>query len=69
MSESYRIVIDGRLEERFAAGAFSEMSQVEDGRFTVLRGRPVDQSQLVGIINYLHNLGIEINSFEAIDDR
>ena len=66
---SYRIVVKDRLSESFAAAVDPAMRQTEDGGHTALTGRLVDQSQLIGMINHLHGLGIEIIRFEGIDDK
>ena len=66
---SFRIVIKGRLSEGFAAAVDPAMRHSEDGSDTALTGRLVDQSQLIGIINHLHGLGMQIIKFEVIDDE
>jgi hypothetical protein len=66
---SYRIVVKDRLSGSFAAAVDPAMRQTDaDGR-TALAGPLVDQSQLVGVIHHLHDLGIEIIGFEVIDDE
>ena len=65
----FRIVIKGRLSEDFAAVLDPAMRHSEDGGHTALTGRLVDQSQLVGMINHLHGLGMQIIKFEVIDDE
>jgi hypothetical protein len=45
------------------------MRHSEDGVHTALLGPVVDQSQLIGIINHLHGLGMQIVRFEVIDDE
>lgn len=59
---TYRIVVAGRLGQRFADG-FDGMSQTHDGSNTVLEGRSADQAQLHGVLDQLRNLGIEIIGF------
>ena len=45
------------------------MRQTEDGDQTSLLGPLFDQSQLMGIINHLSALCIEIIRFEVIDNE
>lgn len=66
---SYRIVVKDRLSESFTAAVNPAMRQTEDGGRTALAGPLVDQSQLIGMINHLHDLGIEIIRFEVIEDE
>jgi hypothetical protein len=66
---SYRIVVRDLLSESFAAAVDPALRQTEDGGRTALAGPLVDQSQLIGMINHLHDLGIEIIGFEVIDDE
>lgn len=61
-SQSYRIVVDGRLNVRFAA-AFDDMVQRQDGADTVLSGDFVDQAHLHGLLDQIRGLGIKITSF------
>jgi hypothetical protein len=66
---SYRIVVRDRLSESFAAAVDPTLRQTEDGGQTALVGPFVDQSHLIGMINHLHDLGIEIIGLEVIDDE
>ena len=66
---SFRIVIKCRLSESFAAAVDPAMRHTEDGGHTTLMGWLIDQSQLIGMINHLHGLGMQIVSCEAIDDE
>ncbi len=58
----YHIVIRGLLSDGFADG-FEGMVQAVQGGNTVLEGPLIDQSQLHGLLDRLHRLGIEIKSF------
>ena len=66
---SYRIVVKGHLSGSFAVAVDPAMTHIEDGDNTALTGRFVDQSQLIGMINHLHGLGMQIVSCEVIDDE
>jgi hypothetical protein len=62
----YRIVVRGRLSERFAA-AFEGL-RVEPGpALTELSGPFADQSELHGVLDRLRDLGIELVSVNADD--
>ncbi len=61
-SGRYRIVIQGRLDSRFAT-AFDDMTQACQGRDTVLEGPFADRSQLDGVFDRLRRLGLEIRCF------
>ena len=64
--QSYRIVVDGRLNVRFAT-AFDDMVQHQDGADTVLSGDFVDHAHLHGLIDQISGLGIKITSFALTD--
>ena len=66
---SFRIVIKGRLSESFTAAVDPTMRHTADGGRTTLTGRLVDQAQLIGMINHLHGLGMQLISCEVIDDE
>ncbi len=66
--QSYRIVVDGRLNVRFAA-AFDDMAQHQDGAVTVLSGDFVDQAHLHGLLDQIRGLGIQITSFAVTGNQ
>lgn len=68
MTSSYRITVKGRLGADFATGLSYDSTQEDDHGNTILTGPLIDQSQLHGIINHLHDLGIDILRFETTND-
>jgi hypothetical protein len=66
--QSYRIVVDGSLGDRFADG-FASMAQGQDGRNTVLHGDFVDEAHLHGLLDQIRGLGITITNFAATDNQ
>jgi hypothetical protein len=64
----YRIVVKGRLSERFVAG-FEGLALDADShsRDAALVGDFSDKSQLYGVLERLRNLGIELVSVNALD--
>ena len=62
---SYRIVIRGRLSERFAS-AFAGMRLETNGATSSLVGEVVDQSQLFGLLEHIRSLGLELISVEPL---
>ncbi len=68
MPKIYQIRIQGKISERWHAW-FDPLTVTDlpDGD-TLLEGLVVDQSQLVGIINQLHNLNLKLLSVNARDD-
>jgi hypothetical protein len=63
---SYRIVVRGRLSERFAA-AFEGLEVEPGAALTELSGPFEDQAQLHGVLDRLSDLGIELVSVNADD--
>jgi hypothetical protein len=64
----YQIVIVGELSRRFAA-AFEGMTVCcADGR-TAITGTVVDQSQLHGLLDRVGELGLELVSVNALEDK
>ena len=60
----FRIVVAGRLNERFVDGVPGvELGQSPDG--STLEGPFIDQSQLRGVLDRLWQLGIEVLRFET----
>ena len=59
----YRIVLRGRLSERFES-AFEGMSLESGPNQTVLVGEVRDQAQLYGLLDRLRDFGIELIAVE-----
>ena len=59
----YRIVLRGRLSERFAS-AFEGMALEHGANQTVLIGDVRDQAQLYGLLDRLRDFGIELVSVQ-----
>ncbi len=64
----FRIWVDGRLSEHFAAG-WNGIEQRDEEGGTVLSGDYVDESHLRGVLDRLSDLGIGIRRFEVDDAR
>ena len=62
----YRIVLRGRLSERFES-AFDGMSLEHGPNRTVLVGDVRDQAQLYGLLDRLQEFGIELLAVEPAD--
>ena len=62
----YRIVLRGRLSERFES-AFDGMALEHGPNRTVLVGDIRDQAQLYGLLGRLQEFGIELLAVERID--
>ena len=62
----YRIVLRGRLSERFES-AFDGMTLEHGPNRTVLTGDIRDQAQLYGLIDQLQEFGIELLAVEPAD--
>jgi hypothetical protein len=60
----YRIVLRGRLSERFAS-AFEGMTLEHGPNQTVLVGDVRDQAQLYGLLGRLQDFGIELLAVES----
>lgn len=64
----YSIRIQGRLHDRwknwFAGMTFTNL-ECED---TIIEGLIEDQSQLIGVINQIHNLNLKLVSINCKDD-
>ena len=58
-SASYRIVVRGRLTDRFAASFDGMSAEAGDGE-TALVGRVRDQAHLYGILERLRDFGLEL---------
>jgi hypothetical protein len=63
--ESYRIVVNGRLSDRFAA-AFSGMAIEAGEGQTAIVGVVSDQSHLFGILERVRSLGLELVRVETL---
>ena len=64
---TYRLVVRGELGERFAS-AFEGMNLEPLGGTTVLTGRVTDQAHLMGLIDQVQDLGLELVSVEPVED-
>lgn len=63
---SYRIVVRGRLTERFGT-AFEGMALEPKQGETVLSGAVADQAQLYGILDRLRDFGLELVRLEQVE--
>jgi hypothetical protein len=63
----YRIVLRGRLSERFES-AFDGMTLEHGPNRTVLIGDVRDQAQLYGLLGQLQEFGIELLAVEPADN-
>jgi hypothetical protein len=61
----YRIVVRGRLSERFASGFAGMTVEPSDGT-TALVGDVVDQSHLFGLLERVRSLGLELLRVEVV---
>ena len=64
----YRIVLRGRLSERFES-AFEGMALEPGPNQTVLVGDVRDQAHLYGLLDRLRDFGIELVAVEQADTR
>lgn len=62
-----RIVVRGRLSERFAT-AFEGMSLVSRGSCTELVGEIADQAQLHGLLTRIRDLGLELEQVSLLSE-
>lgn len=62
---NYRIVVRGRLSERFGS-AFAGMKLEPEEGATALVGAISDQSQLFGLLERVRSLGLELIRVEPI---
>ncbi len=66
--KAYRIVVRAEIGERFAA-AFEGMDvRITEGR-TIISGEVADQSQLHGILDRIHALGLELVSLQPVPEE
>jgi outer membrane PBP1 activator LpoA protein len=63
----YRIVMRRELGERYAAAFDGMQMEVKDGE-TILVGEIVDQSHLLGVLNRINGLGLQLLSVQALQD-
>ena len=64
---TYRIVVRGRLTERFGS-AFPGMAVEPLEGMTELVGVVTDQSHLFGILERVRSLGLELTSVEVVGE-
>ena len=62
----YRIVVRGRLSERYAV-AFEGLELESGNGNTTMCGSFVDHAQLYGLLDRLRDLGIELVSVNAVE--
>ena len=72
-SAIYCIKVQGAIDERFA-GYFGDMvistEKKTEGKITgILTGSLKDQSELLGVLNALHNLHLPIVSIQVLDKK
>ena len=65
VEQSYRIIVKGRLSDRFAT-AFAGMRLEPGDGITALVGPVRDQSQLFGVLERVRAFGLELVRVEAI---
>lgn len=65
VEQSYRIIVKGRLSDRFAS-AFAGMCLEPGDGFTALVGPVRDQSHLFGVLERVRAFGLELVRVEAI---
>jgi hypothetical protein len=63
--ESYRIIVNGRLSDRFAT-AFAGMAIEAAGGQTAIVGVVNDQSHLFGLLERVRSLGLELVRVETL---
>ena len=63
----YRIVMRSELSERYTA-AFDGMQMETNNGETILVGEIVDQSHLLGILNHINGLGLQLLSVQALPE-
>ena len=61
----YRIVVRGRLSERFGS-AFADMALEPEEGATALVGAITDQSHLFGLLERIRSLGLELMRVEPV---
>jgi hypothetical protein len=65
--QRYEIVVRGRLSTRYASALDGVTVEARRGK-TTLRAEIIDQSQLYGLLNRLHDFGIELISLSAVGE-
>ena len=63
----YRIVARSELGERYAAAFDGMRMEVKDGE-TILTGEIVDQAHLLGVLERINGLGLQLLSMQALQD-
>ena len=66
-TRSYRLVVDGELDDRFA-GAFKGMTLKREAGTTILTGQVRDQADLQGLLQRIAGLGLTLISANALAD-
>lgn len=65
-SKTYRVVVSGRLSDRFAESFDGLTLESQPGRSS-LSGSFADHAQLYGLLDRLRDLGIELVSVDVVD--
>jgi hypothetical protein len=65
-SQSYRLVVDGELGERYAA-AFEGMTIAAHDGITEITGSVTDQSHLLGLLERISGLGLKLRSVTPLE--
>ena len=63
----YRIVVRSELGERYTVAFEGMKMETEDGQ-TILTGEVIDQPHLLGILDRINGLGLELLSVQALPD-
>jgi hypothetical protein len=64
---TYRIVVRGELDSRFAC-LFNDMQMTQVDGTTTLTGQVIDQAQLHGYLERFEELGLELLAVEQMGD-
>lgn len=64
---TYRLVVRGEFGDRFAPH-FEGMQIESRERTTIMTGRVIDQAQLLGLIDRISELGMQLVSVEPVDE-
>lgn len=68
-SATYRIHVQGHLDKRWSERMgglnIATTNPQDEASVTILRGRVLDQSQLLGVLNILHDLRLPLISVEC----
>jgi hypothetical protein len=71
-ANNFRIIVSGKLDKKTSdiLGNLSISHKIENNRsLSFLEGKIIDQSELVGIINTLHNMRFDILSLKILKQK